>query len=681
MIFREGRDSTLDPAYFAELSAESPNYKLDNRVTALEKEQTEIVKDMDEINDTLDTLTAKGSDVYPAPEGSIEKIVKDEVADTIGEAKQVVVAAQADVTAKAQTVATSAAQVAKDKQTVQSIADSIPTDYSELSASVDELKGDLDEITETVYPKNKLNQSDADFLIGSGVHRLNGSIFTGDSFADYWTSGFIPAKEGQIIKISHLENGVLKQDNIFAVCNFDSDKNATNNGTNNVSTYTIPSGTSYIRVSAKSVSKLPNVMVEVVNSEEEFVTEYVNYFEPYIRIKELPNRIDNLENGLDKNNKNLVDVKNALQIKNSVNMLNTETIMTNTGINNSNGETGNSSIFDCSDFIEVYANVQIRTTVSSNMQIYEYQEDKTYNGRYSTTFNKSNPYTLDSTTKYVRVVFYKSQYPLMIYQKNSEMLYEPYGERSESYRNKVLIFNTDSEEEIFLKMLDAYRNQNCDVYFERGIYEFRDIFELMKTKYGRNTAYELPIGGNCRYYFSGSVLRAFATSDDTNVIGNESLLGSWRDSGNYELYDGILETTGMVYTVHDEASGSLVPYVRKYHNIRMKYIADISKRESGMCLGGGTGCYGSVVFDNCVFETDANTSLDGGYHGHITSNPNVESKFYVTVSNCYFSKNFQAGTLAENETAELVFNNNMVKNIPTSGNGWNVKAWNNELHS
>ena len=560
------------------------------------------------------------------------------------------------------------------------ILDSIPEDYTALANEVDELKGDLDEIAETVYPKNKLNQSDEDFLTGSAIHRLNGSILTGDSYANYWTSGFIPVKEGQITKISHLENGVLKQDNIFAICNFDSDKNATNNGTNNVSTYTIPSGTSYIRVSAASVSKLPNVMVEVVNSEEEFVVDYTEYFTPHIIIKDIPNRIDNLENGLEENKGNLVAIKDMMQIKKSENMVNPETIMTNTYINNSNGKTGNSDIFDCSDFIEVNPNVQIRTTVSSNMQIYEYLEDKTYSGNYSTTFNKSNPYTLSSATKYVRVVFYKSQYPLMIYQKNSELLYEPYGERSESYRNKVLIFNTDSEEEIFLKMLGAYRNQNCDVYFERGVYEFRDIFELMKTKYGRNTAYELPIGGNCRYYFNGSVLRAFATSTDTNVLGNESLLGSWRDSGNYELYDGILETTGMVYTVHDEASGSLIPYVRKYHNIRMKYIADISKRESGMCLGGGTGCYGSVALDNCVLETDANTTLDGGFHGHTTQNPTVESTFYLTVSNCYFSKRFLTGTLAENETAELVFNNNMVKNIPTSGNGWNVKAWNNEVH-
>lgn len=158
MITREGRDSTLEPAYFAELSTENSNYKLDNRVTALEKEQTEIIKDIDEINDTLDTLTAKSSGVYPAPEGSIEKIVKDEVTSTIGEAvesttnsaniaeaaKQIVVDVQADITAKAQTVATSAAQVAEDKQAVQVAVESIPTDYSELSASVEELKGDLD---------------------------------------------------------------------------------------------------------------------------------------------------------------------------------------------------------------------------------------------------------------------------------------------------------------------------------------------------------------------------------------------------------------------------------------------------------------------------------------------------------------------------------------------------------
>lgn len=68
-------------------------------------------------------------------------------------------------------------------------------------------------------------------------------------------------------------------------------------------------------------------------------------------------------------------------------------------------------------------------------------------------------------------------------------------------RPVVNINLSDSEEEIFLKLASAYITQDCDVYFETGEYTFIKIFDLMNTKYDFRTAVELPIGGNCRYFF------------------------------------------------------------------------------------------------------------------------------------------------------------------------------------
>lgn len=243
-------------------------------------------------------------------------------------------------------------------------------------------------------------------------------------------------------------------------------------------------------------------------------------------------------------------------------------------------------------------------------------------------------------------------------------------------REIVNIKLSDSEEEIFLKMKYAYTTKKCDVYWEYGTYEFSDIFELIKTKYGRDTAYELPIGGNCRYYFNGSVLIATQKSTDPNVIFNESLIGSWRESGSYELHDGIFKGIGMTYVIHDEASGSLIPYVRKYHNIRMEYNSN--EAISGMCLGGGTGSKGNVEFDGCVFLTNSDSSMDGGYHGK-QINIDTESVFRATVKNCYFSKRFQTGELSENETAELIYCCNSHKMKP-GGDKWNIIEWNNTTH-
>ena len=149
----------------------------------------------------------------------------------------------------------------------------------------------------------------------------------------------------------------------------------------------------------------------------------------------------------------------------------------------------------------------------------------------------------------------------------------------------INIYTTDSEEQIFLKFCNAWYTGDCDVYFEYGIYNFNTIFELIKTKYSWNTAYELPIGSNCRYYFNNSTLIGTSTSSDNNVTNNTSILGSHRLSGSYELYDGNLIANNIVYAVHDEASAHQEPYIRKYHNMNMEYHKGNNTQYLSKCIG------------------------------------------------------------------------------------------------
>ena len=243
-------------------------------------------------------------------------------------------------------------------------------------------------------------------------------------------------------------------------------------------------------------------------------------------------------------------------------------------------------------------------------------------------------------------------------------------------RKRVDIRTTDTQEEILVKMLDAEATQNCDVYFETGTYNFDTVFDLMKSKYGYTTAYELPIGGNCRYYFQGSTLTATKTSTDSNLIGNESLLGCRRSDGSYELYDGKLIANDMVYAVHDEAQGGSNPYVRKYKNMIMQYNTTSSTETLRKCIGGGTGLHGTVIIDSCVFITDYNT--DVSYHGHEKDDA---TEFRLIVTNSYFSDKLRLDSLATNEKAILQYSGNSDKTTPTSTTAWTVYAFNNETHS
>ena len=141
-------------------------------------------------------------------------------------------------------------------------------------------------------------------------------------------------------------------------------------------------------------------------------------------------------------------------------------------------------------------------------------------------------------------------------------------------RPVVNINLSDSEEEIFLKLASAYITQDCDVYFETGEYTFIKIFDLMNTKYDFRTAVELPIGGNCRYFFNKSTLISKCDSTSEIVYSNQSLFGTQRIgfNSNYELHDGHLIQYDNIYAIHDEGSGEDSYYKHVYDNLIVEYI-------------------------------------------------------------------------------------------------------------
>lgn len=394
----------------------------------------------------------------------------------------------------------------------------------------------------------------------------------------------------------------------------------------------------------------------------------------------LPEAVNSLKEDLDDSN---ILYNNILQIKNTINMLNPNKLKTGKVIG-SNGEVIDGlSTRSTSELINVNPSIKLRVTTELNQSLAQY--DSTGNKlAYTDTFNSLNPIDLNEDTKYIRICVWNDTLPFMLYQSDKILSYTDYGKYSENVRELVNIYASDTEEKIYLKLYDACNKGNCDVYWEYGVYEFSTIFELIKTKYGKVTAYELPIGGNCRYFFNGSTIIGTGISSDSNVINNSSIFGSWRKAQSYELHDGIFIANHLVYCVHEEASSSPIPYRTKYHNLRMFHntVTDDYDTAIGLrkCIGAGTGLHPNVEVSNCYFQTDHGKDI--GWHGH---NSDDKTTFYINIHNCYFSHGISTDNLSTNETAELIFNGNSAPIIPITNHngvkGWKVFAWNNEKRS
>ena len=264
--------------------------------------------------------------------------------------------------------------------------------------------------------------------------------------------------------------------------------------------------------------------------------------------------------------------------------------------------------------------------------------------------------------------------------------------KKKGQRPIVNIYTTDSQVEIYEKLADAYYTRDCDVHFEYGTYTFDTIFEQLKTVYGYNTAYELPIGGNCRYYFHDATLISNNVSSDTNVTGNTSVMGSMRHAGSYELFDGNLISNNGIYVIHDEGSGEELPYVRKYHNMRLTMNNDDTTNYINKCIGGGMGLHGHSIFDSCVMKTN---KMYGSplkpqpvisFHGCTTGTVDNPAYFRLDITNCYLEHHVSLDGLTSDDrypncTAECLYAGNSSDSAIVKGAGWTVYDFDNEIRN
>lgn len=202
-------------------------------------------------------------------------------------------------------------------------------------------------------------------------------------------------------------------------------------------------------------------------------------------------------------------------------------------------------------------------------------------------------------------------------------------------RSKMFINLNDTEEEIYLKLRQAIEEKNVDVHWEKGTYVFSSIYDIMRDKYGMDRQ-ELPVGGNCRYFFNGAILKGIYPIGADFDSTSRNLMGCARTADNYELHDGFLYAEGLRYVFHDEANASPKQYRRLYHNMHFsrKWAKPNDNNALEKIIGGGTGEWGIVEFDGCTFNADSRAKQLITYHGMLKDSTQY-SRFQCVVKNCY----------------------------------------------
>ena len=331
---------------------------------------------------------------------------------------------------------------------------------------------------------------------------------------------------------------------------------------------------------------------------------------------------------------------------------------------------------NCTSIVPLDRNNNIYTNTSGNADVVFFDKD----GKYISTLNfyNTNPVLKENFPENAELVAFTYYRDSVITDKFFASAKNNYNLKlcqstilkKKGTRPVVNINLSDSEEEIFLKLASAYITQDCDVYFETGEYTFIKIFELMNTKYDFRTAIELPIGGNCRYFFNHSTLISKCDSASEIVYDNQSLFGTQRIgfNSNYELHDGHLIQYDNIYAIHDEGSGADSYYKHVYDNLIVEYIKGEHTQYLSKPLGCGSNFNADIIIQNCIFKTDNQEVSDVSWH----FNGNADYKF--TIINNYFSNHF---SLDSNVTfGEVLFINNSYKNDNVFANA-NVIQFNN----
>lgn len=257
-------------------------------------------------------------------------------------------------------------------------------------------------------------------------------------------------------------------------------------------------------------------------------------------------------------------------------------------------------------------------------------------------------------------------------------------------RPRIDIYLSDSETEIYKKLCNAVYTQDCDVYFESGEYRFDSVYEYIKQSYnGAGDAFDMLLGGNCRYYMYNCKFYAKYTGTELNQDGY-SLFGCHRHSDSFEVFGGTWIAEGCVYVVHDEASGEKAEYHRIFHDVTMQYISNKESSWISKCVGGGMGLHGHCVFDGCTFKT--NNIYNGvpvvalSYHGCKTASEENPCDFKLSLKNCYYETSIALeGVRGESDYQYnypiVLCCGNSFETSPSIDSTWESRTFNNEVRS
>lgn len=240
----------------------------------------------------------------------------------------------------------------------------------------------------------------------------------------------------------------------------------------------------------------------------------------------------------------------------------------------------------------------------------------------------------------------------------------PTTKKIKGVRPRIDIKLSDTQQQIIDKFMDAYMTEDCDVVFECGTYNWSTIWDTLANDYQWNTAYELPIGGNCNYDLNNSTIIATPAYTVDATKGNSSVFGTGRRTlfaKGYTIKNGTIIGNDTTYIIHDEQSGSEVPYVRNYDNLHLIYRKGGNVSYLSRCIGSGSGTHGRANINRCIFETD-HTANEVAWHG---CQDNNQYEFMLCVTNSVFvNVGLLLDTLYDNGKGICIYTGNIAQAEP-----------------
>ena len=542
---------------------------------------------------------------------------------------------------------------------------------------IDELKNDFDANIDVVTRKMTLVKSpnllDPDAVTENTlINGANGNAGTNNS---YYSTDYINVEGVTTIYLynatpsaSQMRTGAFYNENKIFISGF----------TSGVTSASVPANAKYARV---SVSNTDSPSTKMLVADRPTMMVFYAYYDPHFIAG------DDFIVDLDIDNTTFGNIYLDYEY---VNRLNPEECQTGKFINGTTGAISDNATYFVTNYMPINKNETIYiyrddTLANKNLRtIAAYDRNKNLLSGYGTN-TESSSYTQTGDVAFIRATIYYNASdpantpPHTIAVASSYPIYTSrYGNtpsiKGEYIRKCVQIFVTDTESTVISKLVDAYYQNNCDVYFECGTYNFGDGLANIKTTYNL-LENEIPIGNGCRYFFNGATLNAVIdVSENPDFYCN--LFGTQRSPSDFELHDGILKATDVRYVVHDEASGKTRSYKHLYDNIEMEYTTVNRTEAIRKCIGGGTGKYGVVEIVGCKFITDG-TDACVSFHGNSTDV--AGAKFLLNVRGSWFYNNIRAGELSANQTAKLFYTGNSSASQYQTYERWEVTAFLNEV--